>query len=114
MYPRSTRGGLTALAHAVPSSRRPRSPWGTGRSLRMSGLLAIAAVAIAGLIGSAQALAQNAYITNTPANTVSAIDTSTNTVIATIPVGNVPYAVAVSPDGSRAYVANQNDNTGIM
>jgi len=77
MYPRSTRGGLTALAYAVPSSRRPRSPWGTGRSLRISGLLAIAAVAIAGLIGSAQALAQNAYITNALDNTVSVIDTST-------------------------------------
>jgi YVTN family beta-propeller protein len=77
----------------------------------MSGVLAVAAVAIAGLIGSAQALAQNAYITNTPANTVSVVDTSTNTVTATIPVGNTPYAVAVSPDGSRAYVANQNDNT---
>jgi len=43
----------------------------------MSGLLAVAAVAIAGLIGSAQALAQNAYITNALDNTVSVIDTST-------------------------------------
>jgi hypothetical protein len=36
-------------------------------TLRLSGLLAIAAVA--GLLGSAQALAQNAYITNAGDNT---------------------------------------------
>src|SRR5260370_29812046 len=111
MKHQSTRCGLIALVYALPSSRRPRFRERTGRGLRMPGLLAVAAVAIAGLIGSAQALAQNAYITNTPANTVSVVDTSTNTVIATIPVGNTPYAVAVRPDGSRAYIGNQNDNT---
>ena len=34
------------------------------------------------------------------------IDTATNTVVATVPVGGTPYAVAVSPDGSLAYVTN--------
>ena len=92
MNPRSTRGGLTALVYALPLSRRPRSPGGTGCSLRISGLLAVAAVAIAGLIGSAQALAQNAYITNTGDNTVSVIATATNTVVATVHVGNGPIA----------------------
>ncbi len=75
--------------------------------MRLSGLLAIAAVAVAGLLGSAQALAQNAYITNENDNTVSVIDTATNTVIGSpIPVGNNPYGVAVTPDGSKVYVAN--------
>jgi len=50
------------------------------------------------------------YITNLSSNSVSVIDTVTNNVVATIPVGdssfNGVYAVAVSPDGSRAYVAN--------
>ena len=102
----STRGGLTALACALPLSRRPRSPWGTGRSPRMSGLLAVATVAIGALIGSAQALAQNAYVTNGGDNTVSVIATATNTVTSTIndPGFNGPDAVAVSPDGSKVYV----------
>ena len=40
------------------------------------------------------------------ANTVSVIDTATNTVTATIPVGAGPLGVAVTPDGSKVYVAN--------
>ena len=44
-------------------------------------------------------------------NTVSVIDTATNAVAATIRVGKAPVAVAVCPDGTRVYVANQNDHT---
>jgi YVTN family beta-propeller protein len=39
------------------------------------------------------------------------IDTATNAVTATIPVGWEPYGVASSPDGSQLYVANAADNT---
>jgi len=39
------------------------------------------------------------------------IDTATNTVVATVPVGVNPYGVAIAPDGKRAYVANANSNT---
>ena len=39
------------------------------------------------------------------------IDTATNTVIATIPVGSFPGDVAISPDGTRAYVTNSNSAT---
>src|SRR5262249_41811147 len=56
-------------------------------------------------------LAQNAYITNSGDNTVSVIDTTSNTVTATITVGNSPFGVAVTPDGSTVYVANSMDNT---
>ena len=79
--------------------------------LRISGLIAIAAFALAGLLGSPQTLAQNAYITNVLDNSVSVIDTTTNTVTATIPVGVRPEGAAVSPDGSRVYVTNFFDNT---
>jgi YVTN family beta-propeller protein len=79
--------------------------------LRICGLLAVAALAVAGILGSAQALAQNAYITNVLDNTVSAIDTTTNTVSATIRVGITPVGAAVSPDGSKVYVKNQFSNT---
>jgi len=55
--------------------------------------------------------AQNAYIPNRGSANVSVINTSTNTVIATIPVGGSPVGVAVSPDGSRVIVTNQDSNT---
>jgi YVTN family beta-propeller protein len=35
---------------------------------------------------------------------------ATNTVIATIPVGSSPIGVAVTPDGSKVYVANSGSN----
>ena len=50
-----------------------------------------------------------AYVTNA-SNTVSVIDTATNTVVATIPVGPFPEAVAITPDGTRAYVADASSN----
>jgi YVTN family beta-propeller protein len=54
-----------------------------------------------------------AYVANSfykAANgTVSVIDTATNTVTATIPVGSTPEVVAVSPDGARVYVTNYWD-----
>jgi YVTN family beta-propeller protein len=50
-----------------------------------------------------------AYVTNANDNTLSVIDTATNTVIATISAGNYYYGawkVALTPDGARAYVTN--------
>jgi YVTN family beta-propeller protein len=52
------------------------------------------------------------YVTNQFSNTVSVIDTVTNTVTATIPVGAGPVGVAVTPDGSTVYVANFNQQGG--
>ena len=48
----------------------------------------------------------HAYVPNYADNTVSVIDTVTNTVSTTIAVGKYPGGVVVSPDGSRLYVAN--------
>ena len=42
---------------------------------------------------------------------LSVIDTTTNMVTATIPVGRGPFAVAVSPDGSKVYVTNEDSNS---
>jgi YVTN family beta-propeller protein len=78
--------------------------------LRVFGLLATST--FGSLLGGAQALAQNAYITNnTSPGTVSVIDTTTNAVTGTIAVGSFPFGVAVSPDGRKVYVANAGDNT---
>ena len=52
-----------------------------------------------------------AYVTNAVDNTVSVINTATNTVIGLISVGNYPLGIAITPDGARAYVTNAGDNT---
>jgi YVTN family beta-propeller protein len=51
---------------------------------------------------------QHAYVANFFSDTVSVIDTATDTVMATVtfPVGNNPQAIAITPDGKHAYVAN--------
>ena len=51
------------------------------------------------------------YVTSTWRDTVYVIDTTTNTVTASVPVGTTPQGVAVSPDGTKVYVTNQNSNT---
>src|SRR5262245_54825693 len=61
--------------------------------------------------GAGVSLAQTrAYVTNQNDNTVSVIDTATNSIIATVPVGSGPAAVAVTPNGRFAYVVNQLSN----
>jgi YVTN family beta-propeller protein len=42
---------------------------------------------------------------------LSIVDLATNTVIATVPVGDNPQGVAVNPAGTAVYVANTNDNS---
>jgi YVTN family beta-propeller protein len=46
-----------------------------------------------------------AYFVDRDAGDVSAIDTATNTVAATINVGSVPTNLVITPDGARVYVA---------
>jgi YVTN family beta-propeller protein len=47
-----------------------------------------------------------------PPGTISVIDTATNTVVGSpIQVGEHPYDIAVTPDGSTAYVTNLYSNT---
>ena len=50
-------------------------------------------------------------MTNFDAGTVSVIDTVTATVGATIAVGSGPAGVAITPDGSHAYVTNSDAGT---
>jgi YVTN family beta-propeller protein len=58
----------------------------------------------AGIAAPATGQAQNAYVTNSATDNVSVINTATNKVIATIPVGTDPYGVVVSPVGGKTYV----------
>ena len=48
-----------------------------------------------------------AYVTNLASANVSVIDVATNTVVGSpIPVGSTPFSIAITPDGTSAYVAN--------
>jgi YVTN family beta-propeller protein len=82
--------------------------------LRISGLPAVAVFAVAGLFGSAQTLAQNAYIPNQLGNTVSVLSTATNRVTKVINDDSIhyPFPVAVTPDGSKVYIANYYNEIG--
>ncbi|MGH3671038.1 MAG: YncE family protein [Pseudonocardiaceae bacterium] len=51
------------------------------------------------------------YLPNSGSGSVSVIDTLSNTVIATIPVGSCPEGVAVTPDGRHVYVPNFASNS---
>ena len=52
-----------------------------------------------------------AYVTLVNDDAVTVIRTDTNEVTQTIPVGDRPRGIAISPDGKEAYVANADDNT---
>jgi YVTN family beta-propeller protein len=53
-----------------------------------------------------------AYVSDHHICTVSVINLATQTVTATIPVGDHPESVALSPDGSEAFVNNSGPNAG--
>jgi|HubBroStandDraft_6_1064221.scaffolds.fasta_scaffold143115_2 YVTN family beta-propeller protein len=52
------------------------------------------------------------YVANSDPNydNVLAIDTGTNSIVATIPVGTHPWAMAETPDGHKLYVVNRDSN----
>jgi YVTN family beta-propeller protein len=47
-----------------------------------------------------------AYVANLRSDDVSIIRISDNSIVATVPVGDGPFGVAVTPDGSHVYVTN--------
>lgn len=53
----------------------------------------------------------HAYVTNATTNTVSVIDTTSDTVTATIPLGSGAFTVAFAPDGHYAYVTDAGSNS---
>jgi large repetitive protein len=64
------------------------------------------------LFGASVVFAQTrAYVPNVGDFTVSVIDSATNTVVATIPVGQCPSGVAITPNGAFVYVVNNFANT---
>ncbi|HEY3361485.1 MAG TPA: TIR domain-containing protein [Methanosarcina sp.] len=53
---------------------------------------------------------QFAYLTQVMNNTIAVLNIVSNTVIATVPVGDRPLGVAVSPEGTKVYVVNGLSN----
>jgi YVTN family beta-propeller protein len=52
-----------------------------------------------------------AYFTELFSNGVGITNTATRTISGFIPTGSLPTGIAMSPDGTRIYTANQGDNT---
>jgi len=56
-----------------------------------------------------------AYVANLGSDTVSIVDVATQSVVATVAVGNDPDGVAATPDGTRVYVSNfLSDNVSVI
>jgi 40-residue YVTN family beta-propeller repeat len=71
-------------------------------------LILISSTASASTVQNSSSNGPFAYITNYGNNNVSVFDMANNTVTATVPVGIDPNGVAVTPDGTKVYVANGN------
>jgi len=93
----------------VKTMQRPAQP-----SARISAIASTTTTIAVGGFPDAVAVdpaAHTAYVTTWDNNSVSVINTITNTVTATVPVGGWPVAVAVDPAAHTAYTATANDNS---
>src|SRR2546428_901095 len=72
-------------------------------------LILVIAFSFFALVGGAScALAKSfVYITNSVSKDVTVVDAVTNGPIAEVPVAGSPHGIAVTPDGTRVYVAFQ-------
>ncbi len=70
----------------------------------------IAALSLCLVSGLANA-GPKAYVGNFKDNTVSVIDTSTSTVVATIPIAAGPHGMVITPDGRRLFASSDGSST---
>jgi YVTN family beta-propeller protein len=75
---------------------------------------AVVAAIFAGIAANNCSAATLAYSTNEGSGTVSVIDTSSDNVIDTFPVGDKPRGAAITPDGKVMYVSDQPHNSLIV
>ena len=104
-----TRGCILSLRMAEKKTPRKTASLSTASIL--------AAIGMCGSGGVAYAQTR-AYVTDfgSPLGTqallgLSVIDTSSNAVVATVGVGDSPVGVAITPDGTRAYVTNSRSSS---
>lgn len=77
--------------------------------MKKTSVALLAAIALFCILLSSECYAVTyAYISNSADDTVSVINTSDNTVTATVSVGDEPWGVAVDPDGDYVYVTNKS------
>ena len=96
--------------------RRPRRGVHRLTAGLTAGLLTVAAGGVVTVVSAGPASAAASadtilYVTNLQANTVTAYDTVTNAVVATIPVGAAPFEVLANASGSTLYVADINSTS---
>ncbi|MCE9624964.1 MAG: beta-propeller fold lactonase family protein, partial [Deltaproteobacteria bacterium] len=73
------------------------------------GVFVLGAFSLVGVKGASAA--PNGYVSTPFADQVVVFDTADNSIVTTVGVGKFPRGLAVSPDGSKVYVANQGDDT---
>jgi len=104
-----TRRSMTTAAHRrTGTSGQARVRWSRFRSVitaLATGLAVLASLPAPASAGDARQGRQVAYLTNQGNDTVSVVDITTNTVIATIPVGGAPTGVAAGPGGRAGTVS---------
>src|SRR5690349_24925060 len=69
------------------------------------------AAAAALILVSGAAQARELFVTNEKGNSVTIIDGDTLKVTATVPVGNRPRGIVISPDGKFLYICVSDDDT---
>jgi YVTN family beta-propeller protein len=75
------------------------------------GLLLVMCAAACALAQDGEAPWNRLYVTNLVSNDVSVIDLTAGQILATIPVGQAPTGIVVSPDLQQVYVANHYSGT---
>ena len=64
---------------------------------------------LSGFTGTA--FAEKALVTGEKSNTLTIVELDTDEVVKTITVGEVPHAIGVTPDKTRAYTGNRGSNS---
>lgn len=106
--PTGTRFYVVNATGAVTAVSLPANTVGAPVTIGIPSLLA--AIGPAGTPAAGQLYVAN-FGTNGTGHTVTVVNTATNQVSATVPVGNGPEELAISPDGTRLWVGNTVANS---
>ena len=109
-----TFGGVNATSFKVNSDTSITAVVDSGASGRIAITTPIATGTSGNIFSFGSKTTAYAYVGNNFDNTVSVINTETDSVVATIPVGQRPYSVCASLDGKNVYVANGDSTVSII
>lgn len=77
----------------------------------MRGKLSFAAAALAATFLATPASAYMVYVSNEKDNTMTVVDSTTMKVVKSVPVGQRPRGITISPDGKFIYLCASDDDT---